>query len=206
MTNQTTNQNSNWDAIGNILSTLAEGKSDMEMLFTPIYICNNYDNNGFCESHITDDEAYAGKCDSYELVNIKELNDVVNFLGKVFDGVLLTSDGLCQFDSESNLYNLLIDNSHFKRSSNDNEKYKYKKHLYNDTENTKVETFITWLVDKHHYSREGVPLAMIRKYIDTVEKISEFYSYFEDMYKSDSEYLNACLFETINLYRNLNNS
>lgn len=64
--------------------------------------------------------------------------------------------------------------------------------------------FVDWLINEHHYATDGVPLSIIKKYINTEEKITEFHKYFKDMYNSDPDYINSCLFETVSLYRESN--
>lgn len=197
MTNQTTNQNqTNWNAIDNILSTLAEGKGDTDKLFTPIYICNKYDSNGFCESHITVNEAFAMQCDDYEFISLSELNNVTASLGKMFEGTLLVSEGLCEY--ESGEYRLLSDIPRYSRFTSGHELYINQ--LYN-TCNENVNSFIAWMTDVNHYPIDGYIVRNLKQYIDSKDKLTAFFQRFADVYKYDSSMLTQCSIDMIDYYK-----
>jgi len=65
------------------------------------------------------------------------------------------------------------------------------------------ELFYEWLINEHHYASDGIPISIIKTYIDTEDKINEFFNYYRVMYNCDPEYINSCLFETVELYREL---
>lgn len=197
MTNQT--NNSNWDLIDGMLTLLTNGKKDMDVLFKPVYTCNKYDKNGFCESHVTDDESFAMQCDIYEFISLSELNNVAHSLGKVFEGTLLVSEGLCEYDSGE--YRLLSVIPRYGRFTRGHELYINQ--LYN-TCNINVNSFIAWMTDVNHYPIDGYIVRKLKQYIDSNSKLTAFFERFANVYKYDTDMLTQCSIDMIDFYKEQN--
>jgi len=96
------NKNFKWDFIEQVLAILPKISEDVEtstMLVKPIYVYYFFNSEGECLFELTDDEEVAQQSgEEYEVASLEQLNENLgNGNDDVYQGILFTSDGLCEY-------------------------------------------------------------------------------------------------------------